>query len=155
MYVLHYFRCHPQSHCEAISLDELAGQSKRCQCSAYLKGTGELLNFAAKKLSGGDLLVVATNGLKPAQALNMYRKRWHIECLFSDIKTRGFNMESTRMTNTEKLSVLLVVLTLALCGTQSYKCANLVFGKGGDKPNPSGESMEEKKIMVSGPALIS
>lgn len=108
------------------SLQTLLGQSKRRQCSAYLKGTGELLNFAAKKLSGGDLLVVATNGLKPAQALNMYRKRWHIECLFSDIKTRGFNMESTRMTNTEKLSALLVILTLAL--TWSYTCASSVFG---------------------------
>ena len=85
-----------------------------------------IAELCGKKAVGGDLLVVATNGLKPAQALNMYRKRWRIECLFSEIKTRGFNMESTRMTNTEKLSALLVILTLAL--TWSYKCANSVFG---------------------------
>ncbi len=50
------------------------------------------LSFAAKRLGDGQLLIVATNG--PAdKALKAYRKRWQIECLFGDSKTRGQNME--------------------------------------------------------------
>jgi hypothetical protein len=45
------------------------------------------LNFAARRLQGGELLIVATD--TPARAaLAAYRKRWAIECLFGDTKTQ-------------------------------------------------------------------
>jgi hypothetical protein len=45
------------------------------------------LNFAARRLDDGALLVVASN--TPARAaLAAYRKRWAIECLFGDTKTQ-------------------------------------------------------------------
>ncbi len=46
------------------------------------------LNVAAKRLKDGELLIVVSN--TPARAaLEAYRQRWAIECLFGDTKTRG------------------------------------------------------------------
>ena len=71
------------------------------------------LTFIAKRLPDGEFLILATNG-PAAAALNTYRKRWQIECLFGDSKTRGLNMEDTRITDPDKLSTLLVIVTLAI-----------------------------------------
>jgi hypothetical protein len=58
---------------------------------------GTPLHFAAKRLKDGDLLIVVTNS-SAKNALSAYRRRWQIECLFGDCKTRGLNMEDTRLT---------------------------------------------------------
>ena len=81
--------------------------------TAMADGPDLPLTFAAKRLPDGEFLIVATNG--PAnKALNIYRKRWQIECLFGDSKTRGLNIEDTRLTDPTKLDTLLVVITLAM-----------------------------------------
>ena len=88
------------------------------------------LQFAAKRLKTGELLIVATNG--PAKnALNAYRRRWQIECLFGDSKTRGLNMEDTRLTLPKKLDTLLVIVTLSM--TWTYACANSRQGQRRDQ----------------------
>lgn len=71
------------------------------------------LTFIAKRLPDGEFLILATNG-PAAAALSIYRKRWQIECLFGDSKTRGLNIEDTRITDPDKLSTLLVIVTLAM-----------------------------------------
>jgi hypothetical protein len=70
-------------------------------------GLGFPLSFAAKRLGGGELLIVVSNG-NGKRALAAYRRRWQIECLFGDSKTRGLNMEDTRLTQPRKLDSLLV-----------------------------------------------
>lgn len=72
-----------------------------------------LMSFAAKPLKDGEWLVVATNA-KPRNALDGYRKRWAIECLFGDTKTRGLNLEDTRLTNPRKLALLMGLVALAI-----------------------------------------
>jgi DDE family transposase len=71
------------------------------------------LSFAAKPLDGGEWLVVATN-VKHRAALDAYRKRWAIENLFGDTKTRGLNIEDTRLTDPEKLALLMGLVALAI-----------------------------------------
>jgi hypothetical protein len=83
--------------------------------------TKEALRLAAKRLADGQWLIVATNREDARQALNHYRRRWGIECLFGDAKTRGLNLEDTRLRAAEKLDCLLVVVTLAI--TWAYRCA--------------------------------
>ena len=83
------------------------------------------IRFAAKRLADGQLLIIATN-IKPARALKLYRRRWSIECLFGDSKTRGLNMEDTRLTDPKKLNTLLVVITLAMAW--AYASATLLKG---------------------------
>jgi Transposase DDE domain len=72
-----------------------------------------LLNFAAKPLKDGEWLIVVSNG-DARKALQAYRKRWAIECLFGDAKTRGLNLEDTRLTAPRKLELLLALVALAL-----------------------------------------
>ena len=65
---------------------------KRSQTGTRSGSSGRGSFFAARRLEGGELLIVASN--TPARAaLAAYRKRWAIECLFSDTKTRGLNLE--------------------------------------------------------------
>jgi Transposase DDE domain len=87
---------------------------------------GTPLRFNAKRLKDGELLIVVTNA-NPDTALRIYKKRWFIECLFGDSKTRGLNMEDTRMTDLEKLSVLVAVISLAM--VWAYACAKAVKGR--------------------------
>ena len=47
-------------------------------------------------------------------ALAAYRKRWAIECLFGDAKTRGLNLEDTRLTDPRKLDLLMAIVALAI-----------------------------------------
>ncbi len=82
---------------------------------------GAALSFGAPRLRDGAVLIVATNR-GPRKALNAYKSRWQIECLFGETKTRGFNMEDTRLTQPAKLSLLLAIVALAIAWTQA--CAN-------------------------------
>lgn len=68
------------------------------------------------KLKTGALLILFASG-RPQSALATYRRRWQIETLFSCLKRRGLGLEDTHMTNPEKLSTLLAVLTIAFCLT--------------------------------------
>jgi Transposase DDE domain len=43
-----------------------------------------------------------------------YGLRWGIEAMFSDFKTRGFNLEDSQITRTDRLDRLVLVLALAL-----------------------------------------
>lgn len=69
----------------------------------------------ARKTKDNDYLIIATNDLALADAVTIYAKRWEIETLFSCFKGRGFRLEETHLTDTEKMSKLLVVVSLAFC----------------------------------------
>jgi Transposase DDE domain len=86
----------------------------------------EALSFAAIQLPDASFLILATS-LNPKKALRDYRKRWQIECLFGDTKTRGFNMEDTRLTQPAKLSLLLGLVALAMAWSRA--CAAAAKGK--------------------------
>ena len=82
--------------------------------------------FAAERLEGGELLIVASN--TPARpALAAYRKRWAIECLFGDTKSRGLNLEDTRLVTPRKLALLLALVALAI--TWAARAAATLIGR--------------------------
>jgi hypothetical protein len=74
---------------------------------------GHWVYLAALRLEDGDLLMVVTNHA-PKSAIADYAKRWGIETLFGCLKTRGFCLESTHLTDMERLSKLIALLSLAL-----------------------------------------
>ncbi len=94
-------------------------------CKGRINGvagpTRDPVHLVAKRLGSGEWLILATNRPDPKQALNDYRKRWGIECLFGDTKTRGLNIEDTHITDPDKLASLLVIVMLAI--TWAYRCA--------------------------------
>jgi Transposase DDE domain len=75
---------------------------------------GHWVSVAALRLEDGKLLVVVCAS-KPRQAIIRYAARWSIETLFGILKTRGFCLESTHLSDPERLSRLLALLTIALC----------------------------------------
>jgi len=86
---------------------------------------GTLFEFAAKRLPDGWLVVVSN--LPPRRALDAYRRRWAIECMFGDAKTRGLNIEDTRLTCPRKLALLMAILAIAL--TWAGRAADDLLGK--------------------------
>ena len=88
-----------------------------------------LLRFEGKTIRVGDLLLVATNIPETKSALRLYRKRWGIECLFADARTRGFNVGDTHITDPAKPATPLAVVALAM--TWAYRCASQAMGRNG------------------------
>ncbi|MDP0561762.1 MAG: hypothetical protein QS721_05265 [Candidatus Endonucleobacter sp. (ex Gigantidas childressi)] len=43
-----------------------------------------------------------------------YSKRWSIETMFANLKSRGFDLESTHMTNLDRMDKLMGLLTIAV-----------------------------------------
>ena len=82
----------------------------------YKKMYGEDVCFIGKRLKNNELLIILTNQThkKESDILNEYRKRWSIEELFKKLKTSGFHWENTHMKRSERLSKLLIILSIAV-----------------------------------------
>jgi Transposase DDE domain len=74
------------------------------------------VRIVVTRVPTNELLALACCG-NPRRALAGYRQRWTIETLFANLKSKGFNLEDTRITAPEKLTTLLAVLalTVTLC----------------------------------------
>lgn len=68
----------------------------------------------ALRLEDGELLVIISCE-RPETMISDYAQRWGIETLFGMFKTRGFCLESTHFTKSDRLSKLIALMTLALC----------------------------------------
>lgn len=73
-----------------------------------------LVYVSALRLEDGELLIIISDD-SPTTAITDYAQRWGIETLFGMFKTRGFCLESTHFTDSERLSKLLALMSLALC----------------------------------------
>lgn len=63
---------------------------------------------------GDEPCFVATNRIPSLRTLREYARRFGCEPLFSDLKTRGFDLEQTRLIHADRLSRLLLALALLL-----------------------------------------
>lgn len=70
------------------------------------------LNVTCLKLET-EFLILASSPSIEALSLAIYRKRWTIECLFKDMKTNGFNLESTHVKDSSKLIKLFALCAVA------------------------------------------
>lgn len=75
---------------------------------------GRLVYVSALRLDDGELLIVISPD-SSSSAISDYGQRWGIETLFGMFKTRGFCLESTHFNDSERLSKLLALMSLALC----------------------------------------
>ena len=61
-----------------------------------------------------DPWIIAMNGLPTKAAVRDYGSRWGIEPLFSDYKSRGFDLETTQLRAPDRLDRLLLIMALAM-----------------------------------------
>ncbi len=75
---------------------------------------GHWIYVGALRLEDNSLLIVISPEYH-SSLIDDYAQRWGIETLFGIFKSRGFNLEDTHLQNSERLSRLFALLTIALC----------------------------------------
>lgn len=73
---------------------------------------GSMMQMVATRSLAGELVILATD-LDVRRALCEYAKRWAIETLYQNLKSRGFDFERTHLTQAYRLSTLFGLLSLA------------------------------------------
>ena len=73
------------------------------------------LYVSIERRKGAKEPMIVVSNLKFESSLKMYRRRWEIETLFGCLKTRGFRMEDTHITDADKIEKLVFVLAIAFC----------------------------------------
>jgi hypothetical protein len=61
-------------------------------------------------------LYIAMDETPSSENTRLYGKRWGIEALFSDLKTRGFHVTKTQLKTPLRISRLLLVFAIAVYG---------------------------------------
>lgn len=77
-----------------------------------------LVYVSGMKIKNGEYLIIVSYD-KQQQALINYRQRWQIETMFKAFKTKGFNIEDTHLSDTDRIDKLVAVLSIAF--TWAYK----------------------------------
>lgn len=95
-------------------------QVKVLESERYLHGAdGEevrvrvVLKRIADPESQDPFLILATSGTNPEEAIGIYRRRWEIETLFAALKSRGYDLERTHLTEPDRIQRLIGLLALA------------------------------------------
>ena len=70
------------------------------------------LYLSGCRLRHGEYLILVAPEFSPSPEQE-YRLRWGIEILFGALKSRGLNLEDTRLQDTERVSRLLALLAIA------------------------------------------
>jgi len=92
---------------------------KTGQCAFYHKIVrikGQLCYLSASKVinkQNAPELQIIVSFNKPDKAQTLYKERWQIESAFKALKTSGFNIEDTHLTDIERLSKLLALVLIA------------------------------------------
>jgi hypothetical protein len=73
---------------------------------------GPVVFLSAKRLEDGDWRLIARDTYAH-QAVAEYAVRWTLETLFAALKTHGFHLEATHLTQPARVERLLALLTLA------------------------------------------
>ena len=75
---------------------------------------GLTLNWVCHRPARGQHILLLTNRTDLQQVLALYGQRWAIETTFACLKSRGFNLEDTHLTQPQRLHLLLGLLAWTL-----------------------------------------
>ncbi len=75
---------------------------------------GMELHLTGLRQRNGDYVIVAAPRVT-SEALSDYGRRWEIETMFGCLKSRGFRLEETHVTDPRRLEKLMALLALAFC----------------------------------------
>ncbi len=92
-----------------------------------IKLDGIPLLAQASKSTENDLVIVVSNKLSEPNLLVLYSKRWHTECLFANLKSKGFNFEDTHFTAKDRIGNLTKLIALCMSYLpMKVKCKKLI-----------------------------
>lgn len=110
-----------------VRITDKRGKLMRASKMCRTLKTGERMEFRrARRLWGQKVFVavcrkadsdhvIVISSEQSGRLLLEYGERWQIETLFGNLKTRGFRLEDTHLTDGTRVSRLLSLLTLAGC----------------------------------------
>lgn len=84
-------------------------------CQRRRKMGGVSVSVAGVRKANGDHVIVISSMRSAEKVLSNYCLRWQIETLFGCLKTRGFSLEETHVTDKDRVSRLLALLALGFC----------------------------------------
>lgn len=139
-------------------------------CRRWRKLWNLKVAIAAVRREKNELVIVVSSE-SSGEILREYAVRWQIETLFGCLKTRGFCLEETHLTNGERVSRLLGLLNLAFCWSllagqlvcqrkplklkKHKRLEKSVFRTGFDylrrqlsRPTNNGQRQENKKLIL-------
>ena len=73
--------------------------------------------IAAPSSGEDQFLILAVWGLDPDRATALYEQRWEILALFAALKSRGYRLEKTHLTEPDRIRRLIGLLALAFAWT--------------------------------------
>jgi len=76
------------------------------------------VQVGVKRLEDNSFLILASRGVDPNSIFDLYRQRWDIETLFAALKSRGFDLEATHLTEPDRVRKLLGVVALTYSWTR-------------------------------------
>jgi hypothetical protein len=99
----------------SIMFADLKCGQQRCLKRIY-RVNGQLCYLSASKVKdkeGKPELQVIISFNQPQFAQDCYKERWQIECCFKGLKSSGFNIENTHLTDLERIEKLFSIVMLA------------------------------------------
>jgi hypothetical protein len=84
--------------------------------------SGVCVQVCATRSKTGALVIVAASLNIQECVLTKYRIRWLIELFFKSIKSKGFNLEETHMTDPDKINTLMALISIASMITVKAGC---------------------------------
>jgi hypothetical protein len=98
-----------------ISVGDIARLGCNGIAGADLCGSGVITNIGYVHDKGHDEAWFIAMDASPTRTTTLeYGLRWSIEAMFSDCKSRGFHFQSTHLQRTDRISRMLLVITIAL-----------------------------------------
>lgn len=73
---------------------------------------GQLCYLSGTKLNKGEFLILISFN-KPEQANDYYKQRWQIEMTFKAMKSSGFDIEKTHLTDIDRIKKLILLVMIA------------------------------------------
>jgi hypothetical protein len=86
------------------------GKTLRNIAIKFNKEANMIADLSIKKLENEWLILISKRVKYP---IKTYKKRWNIEVFFKAIKTAGFNIEKTKITNPSRLKLLFAMCSMA------------------------------------------
>ena len=72
-----------------------------------------MVKISCKIIRNDYVILIYSAEIVKSESVRLYKIRWEIESMFKAMKSKGFNIENTHLTKTDRLSKMLHIITIA------------------------------------------